>query len=74
MVAPAQETWLARWTRRALILGALALAVLSISFPAHAGTHVVRATTIAGMLGLVEWNTAPPRVAVPVRDASRVNR
>ena len=56
MVAPGQVTWLTRWTRRALILGAIALAVLSISFPAHARTHAVRATTIAQMLRFVEWN------------------
>jgi hypothetical protein len=58
MVAPGQETWLTRWMRRALILGAIALAVLSISFPADASTHAVRATTIARMLRFVEWTAA----------------
>jgi hypothetical protein len=44
--------------RRALILGAIALAVLSISFPADASTNAVRATTIAPMLRFVDWTAA----------------
>jgi hypothetical protein len=51
--------------RRALILGAIALAVLSISFPADASTHAVRATTIARMLRFVDWTAA----ASPVEPA-----
>lgn len=66
MTASAEVSRRVRWTRRALILAAITLTVLTTSIPAEARTATARANTIVRMLRFVEWEAATRGEALTV--------